>query len=317
MGECPFCGGAVESDILINGGVCSHCLIEIPGEDTPTDPGEAAQAVQQAEDNAARKGRTGPLIGVAVVGLALVGFGVWSVLGEKAPEPMTIEMNEFSFAGLDAHEDLPVDDPEGDAAAGQGAPGASPATGGGRGSGRVAGSSGASDPPGGRAERAPGTGGGDASPTQAPAGAGGTQDAVASLETPPTGGQVAASGSSQLKDPMSLFSSPASKGVQAIELCNMGEIDQAVRGVMRVKGPQLGQCYNRALKTDESLRGTWEIAFEIQASGKTEGVSVTGRGVADAAFETCLRTQVERWTFPPLCEAKAPQPIQSPFKFGV
>ncbi len=314
MGECPFCGGSVESDILVNGGVCPHCLIEIPGEETPTDPGEAAQAVQQAEDNAARKGRTGPLVGVAVLGLALVGMGAWTVLGQQQPEPITIEMNEFSFAGLDAHEDLPVEEPEEATAA----PGSTPR--------RPAAavrtpepSSGDAAEPSSAAAADPrasvGTGGsGGAAPRTGSADA---QDAVAAMDTPPTGGQVASSGSSQLKDPMSLFSSPASKGVQAIELCSMGEIDQAVRGVMRVKGPQLGQCYNRALKTNENLRGTWEIAFEIQASGKTSGVSVAGRGVADAAFETCLRTQVERWTFPPVCEAKAPQPIQSPFKFGV
>lgn len=314
MGECPFCGGAVESDILVNGGVCPHCLIEIPGEETPTDPGEAAQAVQQAEDKAARKGRAGPLIGLAVLLVGVAGAGAWSLLGEPQPEPITIEMNEFSFAGLDAHQDLPVEEPE----EATGAKGSTKQGGSGAVRARkpTGGAAVPQAPAGAAASSGPAAGGGSGAKATRPA-AGDSQDAVASLETPPTGGQVASSGSSQLKDPMSLFSSPASKGVQAIELCSMGEIDQAVRGVMRVKGPQLGQCYNRALKTNEQLRGTWEIAFEIQASGKTSGVRVDGRGVSDAAFEDCLRTQVERWTFPPVCEAKAPQPIQSPFKFGV
>ena len=43
MGACPFCGSEVGEDLLINGGHCPQCLIEIPGEDTPTDPGEAAK----------------------------------------------------------------------------------------------------------------------------------------------------------------------------------------------------------------------------------------------------------------------------------
>lgn len=284
MGECPFCGGSVETDVLVNGGRCPHCLIEIPGEDTPTDPGEAAQAVQEAEDNAARQGRTGPLIAVGVAGVLLVGGGLYAVFGQSQPEPITIEMNEFNFAGVDAHQDLPVEEEAEE------------------------------DPK--PAAKKPSSGGSTAARQPASGGASGGTQAAAAAEAPPTGGQVADAGTAQLKDPMDLFASPASKGVQAIELCSMGEIDQAVRGVMRVKGSQLRQCYNRALKTNDSLKGTWDMSFEIQSSGKTAAVSVTGRGVAEAGFEDCLSTQIKRWTFPPICEAKAPQVIQSPLKFG-
>ena len=48
MGSCPFCKESVDEAILEYGGRCPSCLIEIPGEDAPTDPGEVAKAAQEA-----------------------------------------------------------------------------------------------------------------------------------------------------------------------------------------------------------------------------------------------------------------------------
>ena len=42
MAECPFCGAEIREEVSLYGGTCASCLIEIPGEEAPTDPGEDA-----------------------------------------------------------------------------------------------------------------------------------------------------------------------------------------------------------------------------------------------------------------------------------
>jgi Kef-type K+ transport system membrane component KefB len=70
------------------GGPCPHCILEIPGEEAPTDPGLAKrQAAQQAaRAEAERAGRTrnvalaslgALLVTGLVVGLALMSLGAW------------------------------------------------------------------------------------------------------------------------------------------------------------------------------------------------------------------------------------------------
>ena len=81
MGACPFCKGDVDEDILTFGGRCPRCLIEIPGEEAPTDPGGEARAAQEAaEAEAEKRSPAGKLVAAvlavaAVCGLFLVGPG--------------------------------------------------------------------------------------------------------------------------------------------------------------------------------------------------------------------------------------------------
>ena len=121
MGSCPFCGGDVAEDVLLNGGRCPHCLIEIPGEETPTDPGEQAVAMQQAEKAAAESGGKGPVIAVAALVLLGVGVGGWFAT-RPAPQVESTDAymddsEEFSFAPASAHQDLPVEEAKDVAAA--------------------------------------------------------------------------------------------------------------------------------------------------------------------------------------------------------
>ena len=80
MGSCPFCKESVDSAILEYGGRCPSCLIEIPGEDAPTDPGEAAKAAQEAEEAAAVNRPRLPLIAGIVAVVALCGVGGFMAL---------------------------------------------------------------------------------------------------------------------------------------------------------------------------------------------------------------------------------------------
>ena len=46
---CPFCKGGISADVVQFGGNCPHCLLEIPGEEAPTDPGLVARQKAAAE----------------------------------------------------------------------------------------------------------------------------------------------------------------------------------------------------------------------------------------------------------------------------
>ena len=292
MGACPFCGAAVGHEILVNGGHCPSCLIEIPGEETPTDPGEAARAQIAAEQEAA-SGGSGKFVALGAIGLLVLGVGGYFAFGQPEPEvqPMQIEMGEFSFAPMSAHEDLEAPEGEGseDAVADAG-PSASAKRGGGSTSGSAGGSAG----------RAP-----SASAT-----------AAASAEPPPpTGGQLQSDGpEGDPLDAVFFGDGPSQKGVKAIVLCKPGEIYEGVRSVLKVKSPQLAQCYQRALKSNEGLRGRWMASFVVQKSGKPAEVKAVGQSMKDATLEACVVTQIERWSFPQLCE---PMPIETPLSFGM
>ena len=74
MGACPFCKGEVDDDVLTFGGRCPSCLIEIPGDEAPTDPGAEARAAQEAAEAAAQKPRVGIIVGALVLPLMIEGM---------------------------------------------------------------------------------------------------------------------------------------------------------------------------------------------------------------------------------------------------
>jgi hypothetical protein len=303
MGSCPFCRGDVAEDVLLNGGHCPHCLIEIPGEETPTDPGEQAKAMQQAEEAAAKGGGKGPLIAVAAVVLIGLGVGGWfATRADPADEVYMDDSEDFVFAPSTQHVDLPGEEQPEDAAETAGAGSTRTAkrdvSGGGSG-GSVAK---ASPPP---------TGGSIAgNPEAAPPAQGGMVPSVAS--------GPAESGASPpvAADPLGAFamaSGPASKGPQGIVLEKDGDIYEMVRSVLQVKGNQMKQCYEQRLKVKSDLRGTWNVSFDILESGRTASVKIKGQGVKDSALESCMKAKVEKWTFQRIARSTH---IDKPFGFG-
>ncbi len=131
-------------------------------------------------------------------------------------------------------------------------------------------------------------------------------------------GPSVGSGGAPSGDPLDAFAvgggGPAQKGVQGIVKCGPGEIYEAVRSVMRVNSNQLNHCYQTAIKANEGLRGTWDASFVVQKDGTTAAVKAKGAGVSDPGLEACIVRQIERWSFPQLCEAT---PIETPLRFGL
>lgn len=101
MGECPFCGNAVEDDLITFGGTCPRCFAEIPGSEAATDPGEDVKAAQARKDQMRATMRTVlPLIvAVPVIGfLALVAL----YFGVLRPEPQVVLLD------FDEGDDYPI-----------------------------------------------------------------------------------------------------------------------------------------------------------------------------------------------------------------
>jgi len=297
MGECPFCKGAVSSELLRDGGRCPHCLIEVPGEETPTNPGEAAAASVAAATAAPKRSKAPAFAAAAVVVLALGGAGAWALLGGAPPADDVAEgSDDFVIVPLSRHQDLA--DPAAAAAAEVEAP---------RASGRSAPVTG-----GARAQAAPG-GGRDGSAVA-------TADAAEPPEAGPSqAGMVAppaSGGGNVLANPLGALSSgvgPGARGPQGIVLSDPNEIYEMVQKRMKVGASQLEQCYSMRLKEDESLRGAWTAEWVIEATGRTAKVRVRGDDRADPALEACMKKVIEGWVFQALVE---PMAIDKTFRFG-
>lgn len=302
MANCPFCKGTVEKELLVNGGTCPLCLIEIPGEEAATDPGVEAIARQREEVAAAKRRRT-PLVAVAVL-LAVVGVagGGWYIA--VGSQPQVIDLGEESFARipLAAHQNVYQDEPEAEAAKGK-SPASSAAS-------SVASSGGSSG----------GSSSGSAS--------------SASASTPATGGQLASSSGStgspgraginptagsiskqvEEVDPTAALSTGSSIGggpsVSVLSrtatevLTDPTAIAEMTRRVVSRNSRQLEDCYSDRLKQDESIEGRWRVGFEIQKDGSVDKIEVAALTKADAPLETCLKDKVKRWRFQRISSAQ-------------
>lgn len=74
---------------------------------------------------------------------------------------------------------------------------------------------------------------------------------------------------------------------------------QEVISVWNKSRGSLRSCYNRALKRNSALHHqsiTLNVAFEVRASGNTQGISV--RPSRDARMTDCMTKAIKRWRFP-------------------
>src|SRR5436190_1750948 len=89
MPACPFCKSQVRADLLKYGGHCPKCMIAIPGEETPTDPGERAKVLQELEEQAAKSKHRGAFMAAAAaMGLLLGGGGAYWYQNREEPAPV-------------------------------------------------------------------------------------------------------------------------------------------------------------------------------------------------------------------------------------
>ena len=278
MNTCPFCQKSISEELTLHGGHCPHCLIEIPGEESVTDPG-----VVDVESSAkAHNGGSSVGAKVALVASVLVGAGVAVWFQSAEPEPVAPIAKVGTPIPLSAHEDQPFALPADDANALSPAKRSQPRR---KSVKRV--SAGTAPPPMGQAV---------------------TRDAAV----------VPASGSTGLGSaPRDVFSTigaaPRSRAQESIVLKDALQIEEMIGRVLNRGAKQMEQCYNQALKLQPGLKGDWYVDFTITPEGKPEAVNVTALGASNASIEGCIDRRVSRWRFQRVAEHVD---VARTYKFG-
>jgi hypothetical protein len=286
----------VTANLLRNGGRCPKCLIEVPGEEAATDPGEAVKAAQQAQVEArVERSRRTQIMGFVVAGLSIIGGALAIAFWPEQPMPVIV-IDDWDYN--EEHTALAVAEP----AAPEASPGkhAAPERSPRKATNSERTSEGRSEAVAGRGEGLPSTMG--SAPEAAP------EDAVASTSRASIGtGQV--NTATSMDD---IFGGPAAGGPKARELSDEDEIRKAIMAVQRSRGPQAAQCYEQQVGSKPSLKGRWIVEFTISKEGKPSQVKATGQGVSDSELENCLVRNVSSWTFARMAK---PQPVALPFNF--
>jgi hypothetical protein len=259
-------------------------LIEIPGEESVTDPGVVAApspaVLAEAPSSGIRMGVLGAL------GFALVIGGVWwSTLFEPESEAPTVVVKTGSPIPLSAHEDQPLA-VEADAPA---VAETAAASGSKRGSGaRTKYVKSRAQPP--DLSAAPAR---DASVLPA--------------------GTVAGLGSAPADVFSTIGAAPRSRSQKSIVLKDSLRIEEMIGRVLTRGAKQLEQCYSQALKMNEGLKGAWYVDFTITPEGKPIAVSVEALAGSNAGIEQCISRNVTRWRFQRVSE---PVDVARTYRFG-
>lgn len=250
---CPFCRGVVPPDVALHGGNCPHCMLEIPGEEAPTDPGAQLRAKHDAERKVAearlRKLRAVRNV-LAVFVFALAGIAAYSY-NEKRKADLVYELEDYDFVS--------------DAALRRAAPKAEP----GAAASATAPASAAAPAATARRSSRPRLGLGDAPPGLGDA-SDGSGASVASVAADAgvgpslTGGRGGSSTGDSTVKMIETTRADGGIGTSAVTFkvsrpnastCETDdEIKDMAREVIQAYAPQLQACYNQALKVDENLR---------------------------------------------------------------
>jgi len=291
---CPFCRGDVKADLLTYGGHCPHCLIEIPGEEAPTNPN--AEKVQEeklikevAQVKQEKKSR------LALVAFALAAVGALVVVIWPSPKPSEFALeDDWVIMPVSKHRDIAdpaVTDAAPAAAEGGAASKSKP--------GRKSSNGEKSSPP-------------EASAQASGQGSSG-RGATATSAPPEQRGSTVSAGAAT-GDPFAVNSGgPSAKEMEGTCLKDEGDIETMVRGRVKSSGAQVQACYEQALKQNESLRGSWRVSLTLGRDGRASKVQVLAQNGKDAGFESCLGRVVGGWKFQGVCEDMA---LTVPFSFG-
>lgn len=283
MPSCPFCQTTITEELSLHGGHCPSCLIEIPGEESATDPGVVTPPPAVLTDAPSSGIRMGVL---GALGFALAIGGVWwSTMPEPEPEAPTVAVKMGSPIPLSAHEDQPLA-VEADAPA---ASDAAASIGSKRGSGsRTKYVKSRAQPP--DLSAAPAR---DASVLPA--------------------GTVAGLGSAPADVFSTIGAAPRSRSQKSIVLKDSLRIEEMIGRVLTRGAKQLEQCYSQALKMNEGLKGSWYVDFTITPEGKPIAVSVEALAGSNAGIEQCISRNVTRWRFQRVTE---PVDVARTYRFG-
>lgn len=284
--HCPFCKGSISADLALYGGNCPHCLLEVPGEDAPTDPGAALRARHAEEEAQAARAKAASerrrvYVGAGAVLLLLgaLGYKSWA-----DNQPIVYELDDYYVLPLEELATAP--------------------------------------PPEAPVEPAPASGGTESVSTKRPAStrtatntvrsasSGGTQASSGSA-APPEGAASAGASSAIPGDVASILAGRSTVGGSAslgggasidisrpdVVLTDERAILDMAKQVISRSSPQLQACYNQRLKQVPDLAGAWKVQFVVTKAGTVSGVQVSGTDRRDADLETCIGRNVASWKF--------------------
>lgn len=305
MGACPFCKAEISADILTFGGRCPNCLIEIPGEEAPTDPGAEARAAREAEEAAAAKKPPIALIaGGLVVLLAAVGGGFAAM--ETGPEPLpdvptgaeAYKKVSSQFVSIDLDsEPEPPPEPEPKKVR-KTAPATAKATP--KQTKKPVGSNlpdtsklGTDDPGDIALNDA-----GDGRPAGLDAPDATRTDGSATPQVGSVMGAPSTSSRGLLDD--DIGGGPRDR-LRGEEYCGEAMRDP-VKMIMKQLGTQLRTCGDRMLKKDEGFSSSVKVSVAIEKTGSIAAIDLRPSNTDDPEFLGCIEKTIKRTRFPRFCQ---------------
>ncbi len=293
LANCPFCSGDVSETLILHGGTCPHCFGDVPGEETPTDPGEEIKT-QLAEESLrhARRRTLMPVFLATPVVLGFLMFAGYQAL--NVPEYEVIELPDdvladftIEIVAYDPENDPELAEEKADAVAG-----------------RPAGKPSRSALEKALAEKKPGlvASGGSASDQlggsdvayqpgskRPSARSAGVRD-IGSMPSGPGGVSTSKPAASGVGVDISFNAERIGGTLETEE-----DIRAAVLAMWGTRIPTLRRCYEARLKLNEDLGGQWKVAMTIRRDGTLEDVRATGVDMADAELEACMVARVSGW----------------------
>jgi len=298
VGECPFCGGEVDDDLVVFGGSCPKCFAEIPGEEAATDPGEEAkEAIARADKRRSTIRNIIPLVVALPIVMGLGCGALWFSFLRPAPVVALMDFDEFD--GYTMPDVVAVSEEPEEVEAAE-SPSPRPRSGGAeqlaRGS-KVEFEAGKTD-----------LSDNGAAPTdRGPRGTRRASDGPADNVAVGKGLDDRAAAGGGLDLNVNVGASRRG-GV----LTDPAQIKKMIFELMRAQMPRLNGCYENELKRDDSVAGKWRLRYTILPDGKVKDASATGLDMQVPDFEACMAREIGKWRFQRLA---AEQPVQKSVTF--
>ncbi len=318
---CPFCKEPIREEIVLFGGHCPSCMMEIVGEEAPTDPGRVVEVrVDLPRPMLEQERRRRPAWAmVALVGLGAAG-GWWFASRQGAGD--VAGGDGFYVVPLSEHRDVPLPEALRPKPAPEPAPAPTPAKPAEDLAAKLPDISQAADvledeplPTIAAREEVESP----SAPVPRKARKSRKAREVIVAEAPPEKVEIGPSlaAASVAPNPLDAFkvgvAGPEERLFEGGPLEDPQQVMRMARRVMNAGAGQVRHCYEMRLKADPSLAGAWTVSFVLGASGKAEKVAVSGEELSDPELEACIASVVGDWSFHPVA---SPMEVSKRFRFG-
>lgn len=292
---CPFCKGPISTDLERHGGACPHCLLEVPGDDAPTDPGLELRNKQKAAAMAAAAAKAKRNRAMVALGgvLSICLMGVTVLYLQDLEERRTYIPPEYYQLPL---EDMSLADPD-----------------------PVPAETVASVTPGTPTKVNPSNTVASVTPSPTTNGTpADDREAMNQALTAAQKGQNTTKPSIKTQKVTDPSAPPAtsipdfvsqsvggagSVSIPGITLSNSSEVLTDIKQIQdmvgRVSGAYKGQikaCYAARVKSAPDLKGMYSIVFTVSPDGTTHDVKVSGNP-EDKELQECMKQRVETWHY--------------------